>query len=219
MSDTTPQVATAADTTPPYPPAGLLKGALIAAPRSGTGASTVVPFQYNPEKMTRTLTPSYYRESSERFSGPAKQSIDVTVQLEASRSPEVTTDQGIYARLAALELMLYPSSTDLETFVSDTQSNKMKAVPPLAPRSLFVWGPNRVLPVRLTSITVTEKYFAANLSPIVADVALKMDIYPFDEAGAKDYQLILTNLKLLESLSGTVSSSGVDIGVTNASSL
>ena len=219
MSDTTPQVAATADTTPPYPPAGLLKGALIAAPRSGSGASTVVPFQYNPATLSRTLTPSYYQDSSERFTGPAKQTIDVTVQLEATASPEVATDQGVLAYLAALELMLYPSSVALRIYVQNAKTNKMNAVPPLAPRSLFVWGPNRVLPVRLTSMTVTEKIFGPNLSPVVADVVLKMELYPFDEAGDKDYQLIMSNMQLLESLRGKVPTSGVDIGVTNVSSL
>lgn len=219
MSSTSPQTTTAADTSPPYPPAGLLKGALIAAPRSGSGASTVVPFQYNPEKLNRTLTPSYYQGGNERFTGPAKQSISVTVQLEASRSPLAAATNGVLPYLAALELMICPSSTDLETYRSDVQSNKMKAVPPLAPRSLFVWGPNRVLPVRLTSMKVTERLFSPSLNPNVAELDLQMETYPLDDAGDKDYQLILSNLKLLESLGGTVPTSGVDIGVTNVSSL
>jgi len=66
---------------------------------------------------------------------------------------------------------------------------------------------------------VTEKIFGPNLSPVVADVVLKMELYPFDEAGDKDYQLIMSNMQLLESLRGKVPTSGVDIGVTNVSSL
>jgi hypothetical protein len=209
-----------AQTFAPYPPADLLKGAMIAAVR-GSAASqpSIVPFQYNPSTLSRTLSPSYYEGSSERFTGPAKQSIDVTVQLEASGSREAATGDGVLAYLAALELMIQPSSDDLDAYVQDTKSNKMKAVPPLAPRSLFVWGPSRVLPVRLTSMTVTEKLFGPNLSPVLAEVALKMEIYPFNEASDKDYQLILTNLKMLEKLRGDVPTSGVDIGVTNAASL
>jgi len=221
-SSTTPQETTSTATVvAPYPPQNLLKGALIATVRGAPNPSQtyVVPFQYNPQTLSRTLTPSYYRERSERFTGPAKQTIDVTVQLEASGSPDDALGNGVLAYLAALEMMINPSSTDLETYVSDTQSNKMKAVPPLAPRSLFVWGPNRLLPVRLTSMTATEKLFGPNLSPIVADVALKMELYPFKEADDKDYQLLLTNLKLLETLRADVPTTGADLGVDVASAL
>jgi hypothetical protein len=217
-----PEVTTsAAQVVQPYPPPNLLKGALIAAPRgSSATTSMVVPFQYNPGTMVRTLKPRSYDEEGERFSGPADQSIDVTVQLEASGDPQAAAGDGVLGYLASLELMIYPSSDELDQWKTKTAANKMSVVPPLAPRSLFVWGPKRVLPVRLTSMTVTEKLFGPNLSPVLAEVALKMDVYPFDEAGDKDYQLILSNMKELEKLrSAVVPASGVDIGITNAGSL
>lgn len=193
----------------PYPPIGLLKGALLALHRTmPTPMNThVVPFQYNPDTLTRSLTPSYYEASKDRFTGPAKQSIDVVVKLEASRSAIQAQTVGVLPYLAALELMIYPDSDDLDTYHQDTKSNKMKAVPPLAPRCLFLWGPGRILPVRLTSITSKENLFSPQLSPITAEVTLKMEVYPFEEADSTDYQLLLTHLKIQEGLRRTMEAS------------
>lgn len=202
----------------PYPKPGMLKGALVSSPRGG-GAVVEVPFQYNPNTLTRTLSPNYYRKGSERFSGPPGQNIDVTAELEASSDGTLANGIGVTAYLAALELMIYPSSSDLETYVQDSKSNKMKAVPPLAARAIFIWGPDRVLPVRVTSVTVTEKQFNSQLTPTLAQVVLKLELYPFFDAEEKDYQLLLTNIKQLEALRAQVPSAGVDIGVTSVSAL
>lgn len=196
MSITTPVTGT------PYPPIGLLKGLLVGLNRETPSPlnTHLVPFQYNPDTLKRTLKPTYYTGNKDRFTGPASQSIDVTVKLEASRSAIEAQTVGVLPYLAALELMIYPDSTELDKYVQDTRSNKLKAVPPLAPRCLFIWGPGRVLPVRLTSVTVTEQLFSPQLSPVMAEVALSMEIYPFEEAQDTDYQLLLTHLKLQEGL-------------------
>ena len=212
---------TAQVTGPPYPPIGLLKGMLVGLHRTApTPANTYqVPFQYNPDQLKRTLKPSYYEASRDRFTGPATQSIDVTVQLEASRSAEAAQGVGVLPYLAALELMIYPDSTELDTYVQDTRSNKMKAVPPLAPRCLFIWGPSRVLPVRLSTVTVTEQLFNLQLTPEVASVALSMEIYPFEEADEPDYQLLLTNLKTQEKQRAELPQTGADPGVKITSTM
>lgn len=196
----------------PYPPPKLLKGALVSIDRSNSLKESIVAFQYNPNKLTRSLTPQYYKSKGDRFTGPAKESIDVTVQLEAG-AVGGTALTGVLAPLAALEMMVNPSSSDLETYINDVNSNKMKAVPPLAPRTLFIWGPSRVLPVQLTSISVTEELFNSDLSPMLADVALKMDVYPFDQAATADYQLLLTHLKTLETFRDELTLSGASIGL------
>lgn len=206
----------------PYPPIGLISGALVALKRvNPTPTSThLVPFQYNPDTLSRTMTPAYYEASKDRFTGPAKQSLDVTVKLEASRSALQAQSVGVLPYLAALELMIYPDSDDLDKYVQDTKSNKMKAVPPLAPRTLFIWGPGRILPVRLTSITSKETLFSPQLSPIMADVTLKMEMYPFEEADSSDYQLLLTHLKLQEGLrAALVAGAAAKAGLSIASML
>src|SRR6185295_9999420 len=120
---------------------------------------------------------------------------------------------GILPQLAALELLINPTSSDLSTYRSTTQSSKVEILPPLAPRVLFVWGPNRVLPVRITSITFTEKQFNTSLNPIFAEVALKLEVYPYSDAGDPEYNYLLSNLQKLETLNAMNTTTGVTIGV------
>jgi len=49
--------------------------------------------------------------------------------------------------------------------------------------TLFVWGRNRVVPVRITDLTVTEEAFDAHLNPIRARVSLGMRVLSVDDLG------------------------------------
>lgn len=193
------QAPTAVNDIPSLTPLPLLKGALISISRSNPLMKIPVMFQYNPTTLTRSLAPRYYQKRGDRFTGPATQSIDITVQLEASDQSWLTP-VGILPQLAALEMMVNPASEDLESYMTDLKSNKMQAVPPLAPRILFVWGPSRILPVQIKSLSVSEKMFNNFLTPMMADVTLKMEIYPFDQVSDDDYQYLLLYLKELEVL-------------------
>ena len=84
--------------------------------------------------------------------------LDASVALETSDS--TTLQYGLYPLLAALELLMYP--------------------PPQGPNyaTVFVWGPNRVLTVRLTGLKIVERLFLPNLSPIRASVEVTMTIDP-----------------------------------------
>ena len=77
--------------------------------------------------------------------------------------------------LAATSLLISPSSDQLSTYQQDLDSGKLAAVPPVPPRILFVWGPGRVLPVAITSLTVTEEIFDGLLVPIRASVKAKLE--------------------------------------------
>jgi hypothetical protein len=207
-----PVTTSPAPSQPPYAAIKLLKGAFVLINRLSPSDKSTVPFQYNPETLTRSLTPRYYQSQGDRFTGPAAQSIDLTARLEASDNGGADPN-GILPQLAALELMINPSSADLVTYSQNVKSNKLQAVPPLAPRVLFVWGPSRVLPVRLNSLSVTETMFNNNLIPMIADVAVKMEIYPFEEATDADFQHIVDNLKRLERQQRKLDTTGVQIGV------
>jgi hypothetical protein len=216
MSDSTVatvQAPTASTGTPqpPWTPIKVLKGALVAISRTST-SKTVVAFQYNPILLSRNLCPIFYQSRGDRFNATAKQTIDITITLDASDDggPQ---GNGILPQLATLELLVNPSSTTVTRYLKTAQSLKVEIVPPLAPRLLFVWGPNRVLPVRLQSLDVKEKEFNTSLNPIFAEVTLKLEVFPFDEAGDSEYNYLLGNLQKLETLSAMTSSSGVDIGV------
>ncbi len=49
--------------------------------------------------------------------------------------------------------------------------------------TLFVWGTNRVTPVRLTAIEITEEAFDPKLNPIRAKVSLSMRVLNVNDVG------------------------------------
>jgi hypothetical protein len=206
--------------TDPAPPwnavTPLLKGALVQISPTTFLPTYLVMFQYNPQELSRSLTPRYYKNRGDRFTGPPKETVDVTVQLEASQDGG-TSITGLLGRLAALQMLITPSSIDLIPYTLQVSSDAMQAVPPLAPRTLFVWGPSRVLPVRLTSMRVTEELFNNLLSPMIAKVQLQMEIRPLDEALPAEQALILANVAVMEAMglasvaSGLLGLAGVNV--------
>jgi hypothetical protein len=59
----------------------------------------------------------------------------------------------------------------------------IEVIPPEAPLTLFVWGPKRVLPVRITGFSITEQFFDTNLNPIRATVSLSMSVLTYQDLG------------------------------------
>jgi hypothetical protein len=59
----------------------------------------------------------------------------------------------------------------------------LEIVPMEAPLTLFVFGKSRVLPVRITDLSVTEEAFDPNLNPIRAKVSLGMRVLTIDDVG------------------------------------
>jgi hypothetical protein len=46
---------------------------------------------------------------------------------------------------------------------------------------LFVWGPGRIVPVRVTALTITEKLYDALLNPTKAEVQMTLRVLTDDE--------------------------------------
>jgi hypothetical protein len=196
---------------PPWTPIVVLKGALVAIDRT-SGVSTIVPFQYNPIELTRAVSPVFYQGRGDRYNGTAKQTLTLKVTLDASDDGG-PAGFGVLPQLASLELMVNPSSSSLSSYRSTSQSAKIEVLPPLAPRILFVWGPSRVLPVRITKIDFSETQFNTNLNPIYATASLSLEVYPYSDAGDPEYGYLLSNLQILESTSLLNVTTGQEIGV------
>jgi hypothetical protein len=157
------------------------KGALLVIDPVRGGRRTIV-FQYNPEKLTRTLTPQVsggdtdQRSQGLRYTAAAQEaitlevSIDAVDQLEAGRGPALA--QGIHPQLATLELLLYPPSSRVQETTNLLSFGTIEVTPYAVPLTLLVWGKNRTLPVRLTSYSVVEEFFDGSLNPIQATVSL-----------------------------------------------
>ena len=116
--------------------------------------------------------------------------LDATDALENPGSHPVAVISGVADRIAALEMLLYPQEGSLlgnlmgsigvsigGGGISAGGSAEAEAVPRgTVPVVLFVWGPGRIVPVRLTSFTVDEQAFSPILYPIRAKVTVGLKI-------------------------------------------
>lgn len=175
-----------------------LKGALVAYQSQFLGpVPNVIVFQYNPEEMRRSLSQrtartaeqeestGAARRDAQRVPGPPEETITLKVELDAADQlaepaahPHIVS-YGLHPALAALELLLYPSSEQFLLSQTLAQAGTAQQTPPDLPIVLFVWGPSRVVPVRLTSFSVTEKAFDQNLNPIAAEVELGLTVLSY----------------------------------------
>jgi hypothetical protein len=161
----------------------LLKGAIVGIDLMNPLASVII-FQYNPKELSRSLTAlttgggqnGADRTEVLRLRGAPEETItineleiDATDQLETA-DPLATT-MGIYPQLAALEMLLYPKSITVIQNTTLLLAGTIELVPPEAPFTLFIWGFQRVLPVRISSFTIAEQEFDPNLNPIRATLS------------------------------------------------
>jgi hypothetical protein len=176
----------------------LLKGALVAYESQFLGpVPNVIVFQYNPDQLGRTLASrseppqpgnvGAAREDVLQVLGPPVENINLAVRLDASDQLEQPQQHpqivqfGLHPALAALELLLYPKSSQILSNLALASEGKTEVVREDAPLVLFVWGRSRVEPVRLTSFSITEEAFDQALNPIRARVELGMRVLTFME--------------------------------------
>lgn len=194
----------------PHPPRQ--KGALIEfSQRLVASVPNIIVFQYNPESLTRTLTPwQPPRPEAERSEGEPEQetsqpadppeSFSLDLELDAAdamqefRKDLITVISGVADRLAALEMLLYPADQGLFRGLRGSASAGLAGAArggaggtsgageaDVLPRGsvpivLFVWGPGRIIPVRLTSFSVEEQAYSAELYPIRARVSVGLRV-------------------------------------------
>lgn len=154
--------------------------------------ASVIMFQYNPETMTRTLTARASGGEGDpaealRLKGPPEESIDLSVEIDATDQLEAVqfpaTALGISPTLASLEMLLYPKSALVIANAVLTAAGIIEIIPPEAPLTLFIWGPSRVLPVRLTRLTIHEEAYDPKLNPIRAKVDLGLKVLSYHDLG------------------------------------
>jgi len=169
----------------------LLKGAIVAV-KPLDPSSGVIVFQYNPDSITRTLrarTAGSESDKSEalRLKGPPDETVKLDIELDAADQLETgdstAQELGVYPALSRLETLLYPSSAIVIANEALTLLGVIEVIPAEAPLTLLVWGLKRVVPVRLTSFTITEEAFDPNLNPIRAKVSLELAVLSYDDLG------------------------------------
>lgn len=135
-----------------------LRGALLRY-EDPQSPPSVVDFQYNPETLTRSLVQEPVEEPSappERRPSPERVTFTLVLDAADLEGDDPTASPlGLLPRLSALELFLDQKLTRL---------------------ALFVWGSNRVLPVRVASLVIRETEFNKGLAPVRAEVEVVLDV-------------------------------------------
>ncbi|MDL1963338.1 MAG: hypothetical protein LWW98_03195 [Deltaproteobacteria bacterium] len=182
----------------------LLKGAFVKLSEEFLGpVPDIIVFQYNPETIKRDLTPSsaesefggrWGEETTAEPFDPGEK-FDLTLEIDATDALEepdkhpVAVVSGIADRISALEMLLYPVGDSLLGDLMPALFGSGDAVPRgSVPIVLFIWGPGRILPVRLTSFSVKEQAFSPSLYPIRASVTVGLQVLPdqvFKKLGRK----------------------------------
>jgi hypothetical protein len=165
----------------------LLKGALVVFETFIPVPTNLIAFQYNPDQVTRqfkqggsrggTAAPDPCRNAGDtRRVMPPTESLKMSVELDATDQLEdvnpIAVTTGLHPTLAALELLLYPPSTQVILGKILAKVGSARVTPAKSPLVLLVWGPLRVIPVQVESVAVTEQAFDTLLNPIRAKVDL-----------------------------------------------
>jgi hypothetical protein len=201
------------------------KGALVGLDPINPLASVIV-FQYNPETLTRTITPQTSGgaggpgapSEALRLAGPPQETIkldvaiDATDQLEQANATAVAV--GIHPQLAMLEMLLYPKSALVIANEVLLRIGTIEVIPPEAPLTILVWGAKRVVPVRLTDLSITEEMFDPDLNPIHAKASLGLRVLTYRDLGmlSPGGGLFMAHQLMKESLATLA-------GVSNAASI
>jgi hypothetical protein len=171
----------------------LLKGGVVLIDPTTSAVRRIIALQYNPDTVTRTLQAKGMaaeggdRSEALRLKGPPTETIKVDAEIDAIDQLEIAdgtaTQVGLHPQLAVLELIVYPTSAELQSNNSLAQSGTLEIVPMESLLTLFVWSAQRILPVRLTDFSVTEEAFDTSLNPIRAKVSLGMRVLNVDDVG------------------------------------
>lgn len=187
-----------------------LRGALVELMPTGLiPIPNVIIFQYNPETMTHSWAqpqpadagPNGAQTNPLAVKGNPGESFSFTLAMDSDDSQAdglqpasaFALVSGVYTRLAALEMLLYPASATtggllgtvtaaIGSAFGASSSNTQRSVPANKINTvLFVWGPGRIVPVRVTGLTITERIYDKLLNPTHAEAQLQLTVLTDDE--------------------------------------
>ncbi len=169
----------------------ILKGGIVLLDANTSAVQKIIPLQYNPESISRSLTPQRLATGEQtdalRLTGPPEETYTLDVVLDATDFLEVKDDNaisdGLQSALSILETIIYPKSSELIANNNLAASGSLEIIPIEGPLMLFIWSKNRVMPVQITTFSITEEAFDVNLNPIQAKINLAMKVLTVDDLG------------------------------------
>lgn len=208
----------------------LIKAALIEYGSDFLGPlPNVVLFQFNPETLTRNIeipprpNGGAARETTQAGE-PSIEKISFKAQFSAAdglnTNNKLARSMGVGPRLAALEKMVHPSNilggvigAALKALHIGGGGGKGRQLIPREsyPRILFIWGPFRVLPVTIESMSITEQQYDFVLNPVQAEVSIGLAVNEIDicsddivAKGALKYSSAAKEAQAIANLANTI---------------
>jgi hypothetical protein len=208
----------------------MLRGALIEYGTDLIGPiPNVVIFQFNPESLSRGLqVPARPTGATQRETTQAGEKTFEKITFQAFFSAANMLDEdkalarlfGIGPQLAALEKMVQPSAKIAGLIGAAIDAIAGALSPPAAPaqpiprekypRILFIWGPTRVLPVTIDSMTIIEQEYDFLLNPVRAQVDITLSVIAVDlgsddiiARGALEYSTLAKEAMAIANLANT----------------
>jgi hypothetical protein len=199
------------------------KGGLVLVDPETAKVRRVIALQYNPDSLKRSLQSKTLGDGAERseafrLTGPAVETItleaelDAIDQLEFPEQHRSAVDAGIAPQLAVLEALINPTTADLFAGKALANSGTLEIAPMESSLALFVWGAQRIVPVRVTEFSISEEAFDPELNPIRAKVNLGLRVLSIDDLGFdhKGGGLFMAYLQSREKLASKAATFGFD---------
>ncbi|MGW3622052.1 hypothetical protein [Streptomyces sp. NPDC000880] len=207
-------------------PKPIRSGIVIVDPERGTPQRIIV-LQFNPDTLERSVAPQSAggggdaggggsggdRNEALRLKGPAQETWKFTAEIDATDQLDVAAPDGIHPQLAVLEMLVQPTTAQLREASRLSQKGTIEISPIETPLTLFTWGSKRVMPVRLTELSVNESAFDINLNPIRASLSIGLKVLTVSDlpAGHRGAELYLAHLAQKEQLARAASAGQLGI--------
>ena len=207
----------------------IVKGGIVLVDAKSGATLNMISLQYNPDTLSRKYEPQGFGDGGQgealRFKGPAVETLTIDAEIDAADQLEFpdqnqdVVEHGIQPQLAVLESLINPTSEQLNNNNILASAGTLEIAPMEAPLALFVWSKNRIVPISISTFSITEEAFDTQLNPIRAKVSLAMKVLNVNDLGFehKGGSLFMNYLQNKERLAAKVS--GVSLGDFGVSSL
>lgn len=175
-----------------------LRGAIVAVSATRP-LSRVVLFQYNPDEVSRTIQPrgegggggqGQGGGGAKPVAGAPSETVSLTAEIDATEqlaaNDPVAASLGILPQLSVLEMLLHPDSAAVFARAVMMAAGTVEIVPVEKPLAVLVWGPARIVPIKLTNLQITEKAYSPTLQPIRASAQIAATVLTYDDLPVGD---------------------------------
>jgi len=212
-------------------PKPIRSGIVLVDPELGTPQRVIV-LQFNPDTLERSISPQSAggsgdsggggsgngdRNEALRLKGPAQETWKFTAEIDATDQFEIAAPDGIHPQLAVLEMLVQPTAAQLREASRLAKKGTIEISPIEMPLTLFTWGSKRVMPVRLTELSINESAFDVNLNPIRASLSIGLKVLTVSDLplGHQGAELYYAHLAQKERLAGAARAGGLgSLGIT-----